>query len=66
MVSGVTGNSLDEEHNNNLCVCLSAEGADDENSQLYEQLYFAACYHPTNIAGVGLLCSLSECIYLYY
>lgn len=33
---------------------LSAKGADDESSQLYEQLHFSSCHHPTNTTGVYL------------
>lgn len=33
---------------------LSAEGADNESSQLYEQLYFSSFHHPANSPGLCL------------
>lgn len=36
-----------------LCF-LSAEGADNEGSQLYEQLYFSSVHHPADPPGLCL------------
>lgn len=44
-----------------IFVCLSAEGADHEGSELNEQLHSSSCHHPANSPGM-YLCSLSYCI----